>query len=325
MRVYVSRDFPRKGIDMLLDQGIETTVWEQDRPQTREELIRNVKGYDALFCASTDKIDSHFLRESKHLKMISQFAAGYDNIDLKEATRQGIIVANTPDVMRDATADIAFTLMLAVSRKICYMHKKIIRGEWDYFRPKANLGRELSKATIGIVGMGSIGMEMAKRCKAAYEMEILYTGHRQNEFAEKLYNARKVSLEELCQKSDVISVHCPLTDETRGMFDMSWFKKMKPSAIFINTARGTIHREEDLIEALQKGYIWGAGLDVTDPEPMDKDNPLLEMENVAVVPHIGSSTIQARDAMSRLAAENILDFVAGKKIKNLLNPEVLEG
>jgi len=324
MKVHVSRDFPKPGIDLLIEHGIETNLWKEDRPQTQEELIENVKDHDALFCASTDKIDAHFLKESAHLKIISQFAVGYDNIDLTEATRQGILVTNTPDVMRNATADIAFILMLAASRKIIWMHKKIIRGQWDYFRPRADLGRELMDATLGIFGMGRIGMEMAKRCKAAYNMNILYTDQNNNEFAEKMYGAKKVSLDELCAQSDVVSVHCPLTDETRGLFNLSVFKKMKPTSIFVNSARGPVHNEPELITALKEGIIWGAGLDVMETEPTSKDNPLAEMENVALVPHIGSATIQARDAMSRLAGENILDYINGRKVKNILNPDVLK-
>ena len=229
-----------------------------------------------------------------------------------------------PGAMSDATADIAFGLMISVSRKFFYMHKKIGKGEWGFFRPKANLGMELKNKTLGILGLGRIGIEMAKRCKGAYNMNILYTNRKPNEEAEKLLNAKRVSFDELLQQSDVLSAHCALTDETKGIFNKNAFAKMKPSGIFINTARGPVHNEEDLIEALRSETIWGAGLDVTNPEPMNADNPLLEMENVSVLPHIGSATIEARNEMSRLAAINIIEFYKGNKIPNIINPEVLK-
>jgi glyoxylate reductase len=215
--------------------------------------------------------------------------------------------------------------MIAVSRKFFHMHKKIGRGEWTHFRPKADLGIELKNKTLGIFGLGRIGMEMAKRCKGAYDMNIIYTNRKQNEEAERTVGAKRVSFEDLLQQSDVLSVHCALSNETRGIFNATAFSKMKPSSIFVNTARGPVHQEEDLIAALQTGQIWGAGLDVTNPEPMKADNPLLEMENVAVLPHIGSATVEARNEMSRLAAMNIIEFYKGNGIPNMINPEVKTG
>src|SRR5258708_17647755 len=210
--------------------------------------------------------------------------------------------------MRDANADIAFGLMIAVSRKMFYMHKTIAKGEWTYFRPKADLGIELKNKTLGIFGLGRIGLQMAIRCKGAYNMKIIYYNRKPNTEAEKLLNAGRVSFEELLNQSDVLSVHSALNDETRGLFNKNTFTKMKTGSIFINTARGGIHNEQDLLEALNAGNIWGAGLDVTNPEPMSANNPLLSMPNVAVLPHIGSATVEARNEMSRLAAVNIIEF-----------------
>src|SRR6185295_16366847 len=190
---------------------------------------------------------------------------GYDNIDIDSATKLKIPVGNTPDVLSDATADIAFTLLLMTSRKAIFHHKRILNKQWDFFRPTANLGIELKNKTLGIFGLGRIGFEMAKRCRGAYNMSIIYHNRSQNKMAENELGAKKVTFDELLSKSDVLSVHTALTPETKGKFDYSTFCKMKPNSIFINTARGGMHQEEDLIKALNEKRIWGAGLDVTNP------------------------------------------------------------
>jgi len=324
LKVFITRDIPAVGIDLLTKEGFQVSVWPDDRPIPAAELIKGAKEANAVICLGTDKINKDFLHECRHLDVISLLAVGYDNIDVKEATNLGIPLGYAPGAMSNATADIAFGLMIAVSRKFFFMHKKIAKGEWTHFRPKANLGMELKNKTLGIFGLGRIGMEMARRCKGAYNMNILYTNRHPNKEAEELLNARKVNFDELLNQSDVISAHCALSEETKGIFDHSAFSKMKPTSIFINTARGPVHNEPDLIEALKSGIIWGAGLDVTDPEPMKPDNPLLEMENVAILPHIGSATVEARNEMSRMAASNIIEFYRGNQIPNMINPEVLK-
>lgn len=308
MKVLVTLDIPDIGVRLLEQSGLEVSVWRNDDPMSQEELIARASKVDALLCTSVDKIDSHFLNQCNHLKIISQFAAGYDNIDIDEARRLGMPIGNAPDAMSDATADIAFALMLAASRKLCFMHKSIIADKWENFIPKANLGLELKHKTLGIFGLGRIGFEMAKRCKGAYEMEVIYCNRTRNEEAEKTLSAQWVSFEELLKASDVLSVHCALSSETKGLFDKKSFGEMKNTALFINTSRGPVHNEIDLIAALDNNEIWGAGLDVTNPEPMASDNPLLSMENVAITPHIGSATVEARDEMSRRAAQNIIEF-----------------
>lgn len=322
-KVLVAREIPELGINMLRREGFDVTVWPGPTPMTQPQLIERAKKMHAIVTLSADKLDAHFFSECGHLDIVSQFAAGYDNIDVPAATQAGIPVGNTPGAMSDATADIAFGLMLAVCRKFFYMHKTIGRGEWGAFQPKANLGLEPKGKTLGIFGLGAIGLEMAKRCHGAYDMPVIYCNRNHNEEAEKRFGAKKVSFEELLAKSDVISVHSVLSDETRGIFNKAAFGKMKPTAIFINTSRGGTHNEADLIEALQSGTIWGAGLDVTNPEPMQKDNPLLNMENVAVLPHIGSATINARDEMSRMAAVNVIEFYRSGQVPFIINPEVL--
>jgi glyoxylate reductase len=323
INILVTRIFPEAGIELMRKEGFCVNVWDHDWPMTQAELIANSLNSDALYCTVTENIDRHFLGKCSHLGIISQFAVGYDNIDIEEATRLGIPVGFTPDVLSDATADVAFGLMIAASRKMFYLHKSISRGGWDYFRPKCGLGIELKDKTLGVFGLGRIGMEMARRCKGAYNMRIIYCNRHRNETAEKLLGARKVTLNELLESSDIVSVHCTLNDETKGLFDIRAFSKMKPTAIFVNTSRGAVHNEHDLAEALRKGIIWGAGLDVTNPEPMKPGNPLLDMENVAVLPHIGSATVETRNKMSEMTAINIIDYYKKGRVPNLVNSDVL--
>lgn len=308
---------------MLTRAGFEVTVWQGNGPMTQPQLIEQARQVNAIISLGADTLDKYFFSQCSHLDVVAQFAVGYDNIDVAEATRLKIPVGNTPDVLSDATADIAFGLMIAVSRNMFDRHKSIALGEWKQFEPLLNLGLELSGKTLGIFGMGRIGMVMAQRCRGAFNMNVIYHNRRRNAEAEKLYDARYVSFDELLEQSDVLSVHSVLSDETRGLFNTDVFKKMKRSVIFINTSRGLVHNEEDLIEALNSGTIWGAGLDVTNPEPMRADNPLLQMHNAAVLPHIGSATVEARNGMARLAAENVISFYGTGDMPHCVNREAL--
>ena len=323
IKVLVTRNIPVLGVEMLRKEGFSVTAWSLERPMTEQELIAESKKHNVILCVSADNIGTNFINTCSHLEMISQFAVGYDNIDVPLATKLGIPIGYAPGAMNEATADIAFGLMIAVGRKFFYMHKGILKGAWTYFKPNANLGIEFNNKTLGIFGLGRIGMAMARRCKGAYNMNIIYCNRKPNLEAEKLYGAKQVSFDELLGQSDVISVHSVMSKETKEIFNKDAFNKMKHSSIFINTARGGIHNEKDLMEALNSGTIWGAGLDVTNPEPMKQDNPLLEMENVCILPHIGSATIEARNEMSRMAAENIISYYRNNTIPNIVNPEVL--
>lgn len=323
-KILLSRIFPKNAAKLLKDAGFELTLWEEVRSMSQQELITLVKGHDALLSSLTDKIDHHFLNECSHLEIISQFAVGYDNIDIPEATRLGIPIGNTPDVLTEATADLAFGLMLATARKMFFQHKSIIQGKWQEFNPIGHLGMELKNKTLGVFGLGRIGTEMAKKCQGAYNMKVIYNNRRPNLQAEKELNAEFVDFKTLLAESDVISIHCSLNKDTKEIFNQAAFSQMKPSSIIINTSRGQVHNEIDLIDALKKGLIWGAGLDVTNPEPMHKDNPLLQMDNVAVLPHIGSATFNARKEMARLAATNIISYYQGKGVMNIVNPETLK-
>ncbi len=322
MKVFITRKIPESGLHYLRESGVEISEWTTPRDLTQPELIEFCKSSDALLSAGFNKIDKFFLQTAAHLKVISLHSVGYDNVDIEAATAVKIPIGNTPGVLSGATADLAFLLMLASSRKAIYMHKTIERGEWGFFEPKANLGVEIRGKTLGVFGLGKIGFELAKRCAAAFDMKIIYHNRTRNEKAEKELGATLVSFEELLKQSDVLSVHTALTPETKGKFNNISFGQMKPSSIFINTARGGIHNEQDLTDALESGRIWGAGLDVTNPEPMRPDHPLLSMPNVCVLPHIGSATEETRAAMSLLAAKNIVAGLKGERLPFIVNPEV---
>lgn len=323
-KILVTRQYPLSGIKRLEQEGFDLTQWDKRRPMTAEELTEQAKTHHTVLCTVTDQIDSTFLQACSHLDLVSQYAVGFDNIDINAATRLGILVGHTPGVLTQATADIAFGLMITVARKMVFLHKSILKGAWGYFDPVANLGVELKGKTLGIFGMGRIGIEVARLCQGAYGMKVLYHNRSRNMAAEKELNADWVSFKELLAQSDILSAHCALTPETKEIFNADAFSQMKSSAIFINTARGGIHQEDDLVQALEQKQIWGAGLDVTNPEPMKKDHPLLDMENVCVVPHIGSGTMEARGGMSDLAALNIIEFYKTGQMPHMVNPEVLD-
>jgi glyoxylate reductase len=322
IKVLVTRRFPDKGVSMLEQEGFFLTIWDKQRPMTRDEYTALAQSHNAVYCTLSEKADKAFLDKNSHLDIISQFGVGYDNIDVEHAHKLEIAVGNTPGVLSDATADVAFGLMIIVSRKMFYMHKRILDGEWKYFKPSSDLGIELKNKTLGIFGLGRIGTEMAKRCQGAYNMNVIYHNRSRNIKAEQELEAKYVSFDYLLGNSDVLSVHASLNRETQGIFDNHAFSGMKPTSIFINTARGLIHNEKDLLEALQKRVIFGAGLDVTNPEPMDPSNPLLNLDNVAVLPHIGSATVETRNKMSVLAAENIIEFYKGNKVPNQVSPDI---
>jgi glyoxylate reductase len=321
MNVYVTRIIDQAGTDLLEQAGFSVKLWTEKRKMTNEELSEAAKWADALLCAG-QQLDGNFLSANTHLKVIALHSVGFDNVDIETANRLKIPIGNTPGVLSEATADTAFLLMMAAARKAFYMNRSIIEGEWGFFDPTANLGKDLSGVTLGVFGMGKIGFELAKRCYGAFGMKVIYHNRSHNEEAEKAIGAELVSFEELLNRSDVLSVHTALTAETKGKFDMNAFKQMKPGAIFVNTARGAIHNEDDLRDALNQKIIWGAGLDVTNPEPMDPANELLKMPSVAVLPHIGSATEGTRKSMAELAARNIIAGLRGEKIPFPANPEV---
>ncbi|WP_312698111.1 2-hydroxyacid dehydrogenase [Sphingobacterium mizutaii] len=322
MKIFINKLIPEVGMEMLARPDIDLLMPENPEI-SYEEWISYCQQCDAILNIGAYKIDAKFFNLCPSVKAVSLFSVGYDQVDLEEATRRGIPVSNTPDVLSKATSDISFMLMLMVSRLASFHTNQVRVGvRFKYFNPIANLGQELYGKTLGVFGLGRIGYEMAIKCQAAYQMPIIYHNRNRNEELEEKLGAKYVSFEELLAQSDVLSIHANYAPEYRGLFNKEVFEQMKSNAIIVNTARGGFINEQDLDEALSSGKVWGAGLDVTDPEPMLPDNPLLKQERVCVLPHIGSATIEARGGMARIAAENIVAFVDGEKLKTCLNPEV---
>ncbi|WP_265130258.1 2-hydroxyacid dehydrogenase [Chryseobacterium oranimense] len=322
MKVFVNRRIPETGIHMLKEAGLEVFIPEHEN-LSHEEWLIYCQNHDAILSVGGEfRYDKDFFDHCPSIKTIALYSVGFDHVDIKEANRRHIPVGNTPDVLSRATSDVAFLLMQSVARRASYNFQKVKDGNWGDFDPMHALGQELYGKTLGILGLGRIGFEMAKKSMAAFDMNIIYHNRHQNEEAEKELKATYVSFEELIEQSDVLSIHANFTPEQKDLFNGPVFEKMKDNAIFINTARGGFQNEKDLYEALISKKIWGAGLDVTHPEPMSKESPLLELSNVCVLPHIGSATMEARTGMAKMAAENIIAFSKGDKIPYCANPEV---
>ncbi|MFC4687107.1 2-hydroxyacid dehydrogenase [Epilithonimonas pallida] len=323
MKVFLNKRIPQTGIDLLKANNLEIITPQHDI-LSQHEWLELCKKADIILNVGKNKFGRNFFDNCPNIKAISLFSVGFDQVDIEEATKRKIPVGNTPNVLNRATSDIAFLLMQMVSRKANYNTEKVKSGNWKDFDALEQLGQELYGKTLGIFGLGRIGFEMAQKCKDAFQMNIIYHNRNHNEQAEKELYAKYVSFDELIEQSDVISIHANYTSEQMDLFNQSVFEKMKPNAIFINTARGGFHNETDLFEVLQSNKIWGAGLDVTNPEPMDSKNPLLQLPNVVVLPHIGSATVEARNGMSRIAAENIIAFSRNQPMPNCANPEVYQ-
>lgn len=322
MKVYISRNIPSDAIEVLKEYGLEVAINSENKKLTQQELIDACQKADLLLNVGHADLDKYFLESCKHLRGIALASVGYDHVDLETATALRIPVSNTPDVLSGATADVAFLLMLAVSRKAFYRSNEVREGKWKDFEFMQDLGIELNGKTLGIYGLGRIGLELAKKAKAAYNMNIIYYNRSRNLDAEQTVDAKYVNFDGLLTQSDVVSAHTNLSAETKYRFNKDAFQRMKKTAIFINTARGKVHQEQDLFDALQQGEIWGAGLDVTDPEPMSPNNPLLQLPNVCVLPHIGSATIETRTQMAIMATNNLIAAKNGNKMMQIVNKEV---
>lgn len=316
-KIFISRAILPIAEEMLKKQGLIVDTWNESRVINKKELIERCQNATGLISMLADPIDREFIDSCPNLKVITNYAVGTNNIDLAYAKSKGIAVGNTPDVLTDSTADTAFSLLLATARRIVEAATEL--DQWKTWEPLGYVGHGLKGKTVGIVGMGRIGEAMAKRCAGGWDMQVLYTANNHKEEAEKKLGAKKVDLEELVKKSDFISLHCPLTEKTKSLFNYDLFKKMKKTAILINTARGDVIVQNDLIRALQEKLIWGAGLDVTSPEPLPLDNPLCHMKNVVITPHIGSADVESREAMAKLCAHNIIAGVQGKKLPAQVN------
>jgi glyoxylate reductase len=322
-KVFVSRRIPDEGLNAIR-AACDVDLWPDQLPPPADELKRRVRDCDGLVSLLTDRVDGALLDAAPRLKVVSNYAVGFNNVDVPACTARGVCVGNTPGVLTDATADIAVTLMLAAARCIGAGAADAKSGKWLTWEPLGWLGQDLVGRTLGIVGMGRIGFAAAKRLHHGWGMKVLYTEQVPRPEAEKEFGARRVELDELLAQSDFISAHVDLNPTTKGMFGSAQFKKMKRTAVFVNTARGPLVDQTALAEALRSGTIFAAGLDVTDPEPLPTDHELYKLPNCIIVPHIASATVETRNAMARLCAGNLLAGVTGAPLPNWVNPEVAE-
>lgn len=309
--VFVTRKLHDDAIKKLQEK-FEVNVWPYDDVKVeRDVLLKEVERADGILTMLSDQIDEQLLSRAKNVKVIANLAVGYDNIDIEAATKHNIIITNTPDILKDTTADLTFALLLATARRIPESINYVKEGKWTSWSPFLLAGSDVHHKTIGIVGMGSIGEAIAKRA-TGFDMQILYHNRTRKPEAEKKLNARYVSFDELVTESDFVVCMTPLTEETKDMFNEDVFKKMKKSAIFINTSRGGVVDEEALYRALKNSEIKAAGLDVFKNEPIGADHPLLELDNVVALPHIGSASFETRYNMMHLAVDNIISVLEGK-------------
>lgn len=310
MKVFITRVIPEIAEKKLIDAGFEVKVFKKDKPITIDELIRGGKQADAIISLLTDKFDKEVLDKLTRCKIIANYAVGYNNIDVGHAREKGIVVTNTPDILTHATADIALTLVLACARRLPEGEELMRGGKFTGWKPKLLLGIELNGKTAGIIGAGRIGQETALRLKA-FGMNIVYYNKSKKTEFENETGAKKVSLNSLLKKSDVISLHVPLTEKTFHLLNKENLKLLKEKAILVNTARGEIVDEKELIKLLKTKKIFGAGFDVYEGEPVV--NPeLLKLKNVVLLPHLGSGTFETRDNMAELAAQNVINVLNGK-------------
>jgi glyoxylate reductase len=317
VKVLVTGRLPEEVMD-LIKREHEVEAHQEDRPMEREALLRAVEDKDGLLCMITDTIDEELMQRAPRLKMVANFGVGFNNIDLDASAKKSIPVSNTPDVLTDATADTAFALILATARRVVEGDRKTRQGEFRFWAPFHFLGSEVSGKTLGIIGMGRIGRAVARRA-AGFNMRVIYHDSRPVEAAEeKSLGVKLVSMDTLISTADFISLHVPLTGETHHLMNRKTLEKMKPTAYLINTSRGPVVDEKALVEALRKGKIRGAGLDVYENEP-ELAPGLAELSNVVLLPHVGSATLETRTKMAFLAAENLLAGLRGETPPNCLN------
>jgi glyoxylate reductase len=318
--VFVTRQLPAPLDALQTIAAVE--VWPEREPPTYEILQAKTGQVDGLITLLTDPIDRTLIQSSPNLKVISQMAVGYDNIDVTAATEHGIPVGHTPGILTNATADLTWALLMAAARRVVEGDRFVRQGQWRTWEPSLLLGPDVAGATLGIVGLGRIGQAVARRAKG-FEMPLLYSGRQPVDAAiESSLNATYVSFDRLLQESDFISIHTPLTSETHHLFGAAQFAQMKSSAILINTARGSIIDQTALYQALSTGQIAGAALDVTDPEPIPMESPLLSLENLIIIPHIGSASIQTRRKMAEIAIANLIAGLKGEPLPHCVNPDV---
>ena len=319
--VFVTRRIPQPGIDILLKHCDHVDVNPHDRPMTHDEILKSVKGRDGVICLLTDAIDSAVFQAADKARIFANYAVGYNNIDIQAANRRGILVTNTPGVLTEATADLTWALIFALARRIAESDRFTRNGLFKGWGPMLLLGSEVYGKTLGVVGAGRIGAAVARRA-SGFNMRVLYADSKKKRDLEDRLDARRAELETLLRESDFVSLHVPLTPETTHLIGKHELEMMKESALLVNTSRGPVVDEQALVDALESGRIAGAGLDVYEEEP--RLNPgLIQLDNVILLPHIGSATVEARTQMAVMAAENLLAGLRGDVPPNLVNPEVV--
>jgi glyoxylate reductase len=322
-KVYVTRRILEPALSMLLKE-CNVVLNNKDRPPTRKEILKNIRNKDGILCMLSDKIDAEVMAAAgPKLKVISSYSTGVDHIDVDEATKRGIYVTFTSNILAEATADLTFALILALARKIIEANEFTKRKQWKVgWMPNLLLGTEVYGMTLGIIGLGRIGTAVARRAKG-FNMKIIYHNRstRNNQIESEL-KAEYVDINYILEQSDFLSIHTTLNNDSFHLLDESKFRKMKKTACIINTARGQIINEPDLIKAIKNNWIAGAGLDVYEKEPLSNSNPLLKMKNVIVLPHMGSATYQTRSKMSEVAVQNLLNILKGKDPLFIVNSDV---
>ena len=320
-RVFVTRQFFPEALEVLTGAA-DTEVWPDDEPPTPEQLLEKAGEADGILTNIMDRIDADVFQAAHRLKVVSQLGVGVDNIDVAEATRRGVLVGNTPGVLAKATADIAFGLLMSAARRISEGDRWLRAGNWKMqYHPMVWLGAEIHGATLGIVGMGQIGVEMAKRARG-FDMRVIYYSRTRKLELESELGMEYFEPSDLLSTADFVTLHIPLTQETRHFIGERELRLMKPTAILINAARGAVVDSRALYTALKEGWISGAALDVTDPEPILPADPLLTLDNLVITPHIGSASIDSRRRTCLLAARNVVAGIQGRRLEACANPEV---
>ena len=323
LKVYVTREIPERGLK-IIKKRFDVDVWPEYGPPLKEVIIEKVGDVDALVSLLSDSIDVEVFGAAPKLKIVAQMAVGFDNIDVKEATKRGVYVTNTPEVLTETTADFAWALLMSIARRVVEADRYVRGRRWKVgWHPNMLLGRDVYGATIGIVGAGRIGSAVARRAKG-FNMKILYCGRKSRPELEKILGAKHVDLDVLLKQSDFVSIHISLTKQTYHMIDKEKLRLMKKTAYLVNNSRGAVIDEKALCQALKEGWIAGAALDVFEQEPTPVTNPLLKLDNVVLAPHISSSSHGTRSKMAKMVAENLIAFFERRIPPNLVNREVLK-
>jgi len=320
-RAFISRKIPQPAIDIVAS-ACEYAIWDNLLAAPRELFLQEASRSDGVLVMPSERINNELLDTAPRCKVVCNMAVGYDNIDVPALTKRGVLATNTPDVLTETTADVAWALLMAAARRLVEGQKTMEAGQWGAWHPFYMLGQDVYGATIGIVGAGRIGAAVARRA-GAFGMSVLYHNRKRAPQLEVTTGAQYRAFDELLRQSDFLVMTAPLTSETRGMFGAREFALMKDTAIFVNVARGGVVKERDLVEALKAKRPWAAGIDVFEVEPTPKDNPLFALSNFVGTPHVGSATLRTRTAMATLAARNLVAVLTGHEALTPINPEVL--